>query len=138
MKRSILQLPRAGSRLLLPMAIFGCQSMRYAICLGVSWRKWLVIQFTIKNRGTPSKESMPSDVIIIVAVIMEMYGLEMIIALSFRIKSRNTEIFRRWLMIQAMLLDHKMQFFIFTSCGNDTINGNEVTRKRAGQTVCSF
>ncbi|MCC8146661.1 MAG: protein-tyrosine kinase [Bacteroidales bacterium] len=28
---------------------------------------------------------------------IEVYGLEMIIALSFRIKSRNAEIFREWL-----------------------------------------
>lgn len=33
--------------------------------------------------------------------IVEEYGLEMIIALSFRIKSRNAEIFRKWLMRKA-------------------------------------
>jgi hypothetical protein len=35
------------------------------------------------------------------AVLPDVYGLEMIIALSFRIQSRNAEIFRNWLLGKA-------------------------------------
>ncbi len=34
-------------------------------------------------------------------ILPDVYGLEMITALSFRIQSRNTEIFRKWLLGKA-------------------------------------
>jgi len=46
---------------------------------------------------------------------IEQYSLEMIIALSFRIKSRNAESFREWLAKKATTKASEVQMFV---CGN--------------------
>lgn len=38
-------------------------------------------------------------------IVPEYYGLEMITALSFRIQSRNAEVFRKWLLKKALRTD---------------------------------
>ena len=43
---------------------------------------------------------------------VEQYNLEMITALSFRIKSYNTEIFRAWLMRKAIVNTAKQQILM--------------------------
>jgi len=43
----------------------------------------------------------------------EQYNLEMIVALAFRIKSRNAEIFREWLMKKAIAKTSSSQVFMF-------------------------
>lgn len=42
------------------------------------------------------------------------YGLEMIIALAFRVESRNAEIFRRWLLKQIGINDLRIQTLVYS------------------------
>ena len=51
---------------------------------------------------------------------IELYNLEMIIALSFRIKSRKSEILRCWLIERITRQEKERQFPIFISYGCDT------------------
>lgn len=51
---------------------------------------------------------------------VEQYNLEMIIALSFRIKSRKSEILRCWLIERITRQEKERQFPIFISYGCDT------------------
>jgi len=46
---------------------------------------------------------------------VEQYNMEMIIALAFRIKSRNAEVFRKWLMKKAISTTSSQQILI---CSN--------------------
>ncbi|GHS93263.1 hypothetical protein FACS1894174_00440 [Bacteroidia bacterium] len=52
---------------------------------------------------------------------VDLYSLEMITALAFRIKSKNSEIFRNWLMRRACL---KSFFFIEQLCDTSKISLN--------------
>ncbi|MDL2278624.1 protein-tyrosine kinase [Parabacteroides sp. OttesenSCG-928-G07] len=45
---------------------------------------------------------------------VEQYSLEMIVALSFRIKSKNTEIFREWLM-NKVLSQNSLQLLLISN-----------------------
>jgi len=44
---------------------------------------------------------------------VEQYNLEMITALAFRVKSRNAEVFRKWLMKKAIAKISSSQVLIF-------------------------
>lgn len=45
---------------------------------------------------------------------VEQYSLEMIVALSFRIKSKNTEIFREWLM-NKVVFQNSLQLLLISN-----------------------
>lgn len=49
------------------------------------------------------------------------YGLDMIIALAFRIQSRQAEIFRRWILSKATIKEKSVTPQIFVSVGSRVI-----------------
>jgi hypothetical protein len=52
---------------------------------------------------------------------VEQYNLEMIAALSFRIESRNTEIFRKWLIKKMFSYNYDKQLFMSINLRKETI-----------------
>jgi len=55
--------------------------------------------------------------------IVELYGLEMITALAFRIKTRNADLFREWLMKRAVNQpDTRQILFLGNGFGNVMLN----------------
>lgn len=52
----------------------------------------------------------------------DVYGLDMIVALSFRIESRNAEVFRKWLMRKVTAKTLGLQIFDCRSLDRFSIN----------------
>lgn len=52
----------------------------------------------------------------------DVYGLDMIVALSFRIKSRNAEVFRKWLMRKVTAKTSGLQIFDCRSLDRFSVN----------------
>jgi hypothetical protein len=55
-------------------------------------------------------------------IMPDLYGLDMITALSFRIKSKNAEVFRRWLMKKAITNISVVQIFVCRNRNSISLN----------------